>query len=119
VHIIYYEATIMFFGPQGLEIISHTRPSKGTRYVGNGKRYGITAGPAGASGKRTARHHQANPQRNRETATAHKVLRHGTSSQSSFSTGVATHGGNSLPHRVSPSRRTVQCIGSGRNCSRD
>lgn len=81
-HIIYDEATIMFFGPQGLEIIGHTRPSKGTRCVGNGKRSGINADPAGARGKRTARNHQAKPQRNRETSTAHNVLRHELSTRS-------------------------------------
>jgi transposase InsO family protein len=54
VHIIYDDAAIMFFGPQGTEIISHRRPPQGTTYVGNGKPSGITADPRGARSKRTA-----------------------------------------------------------------
>lgn len=54
VHIICGETTIMFFGPQGTEIISHPRPPKGTTYVGNGKLSGIAADPAGARRKRTS-----------------------------------------------------------------
>ncbi|MHA7223679.1 hypothetical protein ACX80S_15390, partial [Arthrobacter sp. RHLT1-20] len=52
VHVIYDDATIMFFGPQGTEIISHPRPPGGTPYVGNGKPSGIAADPAGARRKR-------------------------------------------------------------------
>ncbi|WP_457963134.1 DDE-type integrase/transposase/recombinase [Arthrobacter sp. D1-29] len=53
VHVIYDAATIMFFGPQGTEIISHVRPPKGTPYVGNGKPSGVAADPVGARKKRT------------------------------------------------------------------
>jgi len=53
VHIICDDTSIMFFGPQGTEIISHPRPPKGTPYVGNGKPSGIAADPAGARRKRT------------------------------------------------------------------
>jgi transposase InsO family protein len=54
IHIICSETTLMFFGPQGIEIISHARPPKGTPYVGNGKPSGIAADPAGARSKRTS-----------------------------------------------------------------
>ena len=53
VHIICDDTSIMFFGPQGTEIISHPRPPKGTPYVGNGKLSGVAADPAGARRKRT------------------------------------------------------------------
>jgi putative transposase len=53
IHVIYDAATIMFFGPQGTEIISHPRPLKGTPYVGNGKLSGVVADPVGARKKRT------------------------------------------------------------------
>ncbi len=53
VHIICDDTSIMFFGPQGTEIISHPRPPQGTPYVGNGKPSGIAADPAGARRKRT------------------------------------------------------------------
>jgi putative transposase len=53
IHIICNETTIMFFGPQGEEIISHPRPPRGTPYVGNGKPSGVAADPAGARRKRT------------------------------------------------------------------
>ncbi|XAS67121.1 DDE-type integrase/transposase/recombinase [Micrococcaceae bacterium Sec5.7] len=56
VHIVYDEATILFFDPHGTEIISHPRPAKGTAYVGNGKTIrphsGIAADPVGARKKR-------------------------------------------------------------------
>jgi len=61
VHIICSETTIMFFGPQGTEIISHPRPPKGTPYVGNGKPSGIAADPAGARRKRTSYPRRTDP----------------------------------------------------------
>ena len=61
VHIIFNETTIMFFGPQGTEIISHPRPLQGTPYVGNGKPSGITADPVGVRSKRTSYPRRTNP----------------------------------------------------------
>jgi putative transposase len=61
VHVIYDDAIIMFFGPQGIEIISHPRPPRGTPYVGNGKPSGITADPVGARKKRTRYPRKSNP----------------------------------------------------------
>lgn len=55
VHILYDEIDIMFFDARGVEIISHPRPPKGTRYVGNGKPAGIMADPAAAVRKRKSR----------------------------------------------------------------
>ncbi len=52
VHILYDDVNIMFFDPYGLDIISHLKPPKGTRYVGNGKPAGIMADPAAAVRKR-------------------------------------------------------------------
>ncbi|GAB3539003.1 integrase core domain-containing protein [Arthrobacter tecti] len=52
VHIIYTNLEIVFFDARGVEIISHPRPMKGTRYVGNGKPAGINADPAAAVRKR-------------------------------------------------------------------
>jgi putative transposase len=53
IHVVYDHLTIMFFDAHGTEIITHPRPAKGTRYVGNGKPSGIAADPAGARRKRT------------------------------------------------------------------
>ncbi|XAZ30298.1 IS481 family transposase [Paenarthrobacter ureafaciens] len=53
VHILYDDTTIMFFGAQGTEIITHPRPPKGTTYVGNGKPSGVAADPRGTRAKRT------------------------------------------------------------------
>ena len=55
VHILYDDAEILFFDSRGAEIISHPRPPKGTRYVGNGKPAGIMADPSAAVRKRKAR----------------------------------------------------------------
>lgn len=52
VHILYDDAEILFFDSRGAEIISHPRPPKGTRYVGNGKPAGIMADPSAAVRKR-------------------------------------------------------------------
>ncbi|MDF9752019.1 putative transposase [Arthrobacter sp. ES3-54] len=89
VHIIYDDATIMFFGPQGTEIISHRRPPKGTPYVGNGKPSGIAADPVGARRKRTQypenptppQHQPANCPRGPETSSVYGVLRHEVSTK--------------------------------------
>lgn len=53
VHVLYDDADIMFFGAQGTEIITHPRPPRGTRYVGNGKPSGVAADPRGTRKKRT------------------------------------------------------------------
>lgn len=53
VRIVYDQTAIIFFDAHGTEIITHTRPVKGTRYVGNGKPTGVAADPAGARRKRT------------------------------------------------------------------
>jgi len=55
VHILYDDAEILFFDSRGAEIISHPRPPKGTRYVGNGKPAGIMADPSAAVRKRKVR----------------------------------------------------------------
>lgn len=90
VHIICDDTTIMFFGPQGTEIISHPRPPKGTPYVGNGKLSGVAADPAGARRKRThyPRRNATKPSPTRtvstdpETSTVHNVMRHEVSTGS-------------------------------------
>jgi transposase InsO family protein len=87
VHIIHDDATIIFFGPDGTEIISHPTPAKGTPYVGNGKPSGITADPAGARKKRTrypktAQHPANEPPTRHETPTVHEVMRHELSTRS-------------------------------------
>lgn len=43
VHVLYDEATIMFFDGRGTEIITHPRPPIGTNYVGNNKPRGFMA----------------------------------------------------------------------------
>ena len=43
VHVLYDEATIMFFDGRGTKIITHPRPPKGTNYVGNNKPRGFMA----------------------------------------------------------------------------
>ncbi|GAC1369934.1 MAG: integrase core domain-containing protein [Pseudarthrobacter sp.] len=52
VHIIHDDVDIMFFDAKGLEIISHPKPPRGIRYVGNNKPGGIMADPAAAARKR-------------------------------------------------------------------
>jgi putative transposase len=81
-HIIYDDATIMFFDARGTEIISHPRPPQGTPYVGNGKPSGIAADPAGARRKRI--NYPGKPKRSPEhqQTTVHKVLRHQVSTRS-------------------------------------
>ena len=69
VHIIYDETTIMFFGAQGTEIITHPRPPHGTTYVGNGEPPGVAADPQGTRKKRT----NYPPLRGRQTKSPDKV----------------------------------------------
>ena len=69
VHIIYDDTTIMFFGAQGTEIITHPRPPHGTTYVGNGKPSGVVADPQGTRKKRT----KYPPRRGRQTKSQDEV----------------------------------------------
>ncbi|MGC7151366.1 hypothetical protein, partial [Paenarthrobacter ureafaciens] len=63
------DTTIMFFGAQGTEIITHPRPPHGTTYVGNGKPSGVVADPQGTRKKRT----KYPPRRGRQTKSQDEV----------------------------------------------
>ena len=87
VHILYDDTEILFFDARGAEIISHPKPPKGTRYVGNGKPSAIMGDPFAAVRKRkrnpvrTPHPHANNAQADNdclqalETSTVNKDLR--------------------------------------------
>lgn len=94
VHIIHDDVDIMFFDAKGLEIISHPKPPRGTRYVGNNKPGGIMADPAAAVRKRKhnpVKIDQPGPKtsptnekclQTHETTTVYNNLRHALSTRS-------------------------------------